>query len=132
MVVLQFTPEPGAVEPLEQKAVVDPYVVEKHASATTLPVRNGCVLSTPVSRIAIVWPLPVELLNVPNVSPPINGILCCNRGGSAKSCSIRSISGDAESTCKSAASTSNARYGINWNRFAEPLFLCEIFEIILV
>ncbi len=34
------------------------YEVEKHASATTLLARKGCVLSTPVSRMATAVPLP--------------------------------------------------------------------------
>ncbi|MEZ5144321.1 MAG: hypothetical protein R2726_17640 [Acidimicrobiales bacterium] len=33
--------------------------VEKQASATTLPARNGCEESTPVSSTATVWPAPV-------------------------------------------------------------------------
>src|SRR6201990_2638702 len=56
-VSVQLTPEPDAVvceAPPGQSELVfsEELFVEKQASETTLPERNGCVLSTPVSRMA--------------------------------------------------------------------------------
>src|SRR3981081_1733660 len=66
----QFTPDPGPVCPGAPPAVVDcPFghtdtefdmgtVLEKHASSTSLPARNGWVDCTPVSVITTVHPVP--------------------------------------------------------------------------
>src|SRR5262245_53401826 len=55
------TPAPAPIKdelPPGQYEVLLPAGCEKHASATTLPEKNGWVLSTPVSRIATVCPAP--------------------------------------------------------------------------
>ena len=57
----QFLPVPGptlCVTPPGQKELAPPPLVEKHASETTFPARNGCVLSTPVSSTATAQPPP--------------------------------------------------------------------------
>ena len=56
----------------------------KHASSTTFPARNGCVLSTPVSSTAMTTPLPVKP-SAWEALAPISDTVCCRNGRSTMS-----------------------------------------------
>src|SRR5262245_20696877 len=83
-------------------------VVEKHASATTLPARKGWVLSTPVSRMAMACPAP-EKPAVQAPGAPIRGTLCTSVGGTGISSIILPTAGEAWRASRAAASTFIAR-----------------------
>ena len=61
--VEQLTPAPDAdlcLQPIgTEREAAEPPALEKQASATTFPLRNGWVPSTPVSRMATVQSGPV-------------------------------------------------------------------------
>ena len=79
-VPISLSPPPG-----QRVLELDPAsMVEKQASANTLPVRNSCELSTPVSRIATAWPEPVYPADHA-VSAPSKGMLTVSSKGSGTS-----------------------------------------------
>src|SRR5215475_7987870 len=98
--VLDATP-PGQILVVLLAALV----VEKQASETTFPARKEWSLSTPVSRIATVWPCPVNP-RFQAAGAPINAVLCVSDGASCLSSVTDSTSSAARSCSNPVASTS--------------------------